>query len=152
MYDTSLIAQFITQNNLLLEIAFVGPHLALVVDYLASYAHKTGTSFIVLHYSPSILARRHNLVPVMVPLCEDPLLQHDRSNPSCFFNVNRLAKVVWMPLQKDAPKLYQFIHHFNFIYEEYNEIFELYSSELSMKPSVISDIQGEVNSMQLVEV
>ena len=144
MYDTSLIAQFIAKNSLLLKIAFVGPHLTLVVDYLASYAHKTGTSYIVLHYSPSILARRHSLVPVMVPLCEDPLLQHDRSNPSCFFNVNRLAKVVWMPLQKDAPKLYQFIHHFNFLYEEYNEILDLYSSEILNKPSVNSDIYREV--------
>ena len=142
MYNTSMIVQFITTNKLLLKIAFVGPNLDKVVDYLASSTHMTDNSYLVLHYYPSILASRHKLQPMLVPLCQDPLLQHDRSNPACFFNVNRLAKVVWMPVQKEAPKLYNFIQHFSFHFKEYIELLYLYNSEIEKKPN--ADIETDI--------
>ena len=140
-----MIVQFITANNLLLKIVFVGPNLEKVMDYMASSTQVTGNSFVVLHYYPSILASRYKLQPMLVPLCQDPLLQHDRSNPACFFNVNRLAKVVWMPVQKEEPKLFNFILHFSFHYKEYSELMDLYNSEIVKKPyAVVSDIETEV--------
>ena len=138
MYNTSMVVQFITDNNLFLNIAFVGPNLAKVVDYMDASSKLSENSYVVLHYYPSVLASQHKLGPMLVPQCEDPLLQRDKTNPACFFNVNRLAKVVWMPMQKEAPKLYNFIHHFSFLYEEYEELLKLYSSEI-LDNSVAND-------------
>jgi ABC-type proline/glycine betaine transport system substrate-binding protein len=145
MYNTSMIVQFITDNNLFLKIAFVGPNIDKVVDYMESSTEMNGNSYVVLHYYPSILASQYRLEPMLVPQCADPLVQHDRRNPACFFNVNRLAKVVWMPVRKEAPKLYNFIQHFSFHYQEYEELFKLYNSEILNKPfAVASDIDTDV--------
>ena len=45
MYNTSMVVEFITTNKLLLKIAFVGPNLDKVVDYLASSTHMTDNSY-----------------------------------------------------------------------------------------------------------
>ena len=139
IHNTSLLVQFITANSLLLNIAFVGPNLPKVVNHM----DQSESSFVVLHHYPSILASQYNLQPVLVPQCQDRLLQRDRSNPACFFTVNRLAKVAWRPVQKEAPKLFNFLQHFNFLPEEYEELMELYSM-MTDRPSAISDIETEV--------
>ena len=144
IHNTSLLVQFITANALLLNIAFVGPNLPTMVNHMDQSTKQTENSFVVLHHYPSILASQYNLQPMLVPQCQDPLLQRDRSNPACFFNVNRLAKVAWRPVQKEAPKLYNFLQHFSFLPEEYEELLKLHSMMTSDRQSPISDIETEV--------
>ena len=122
-----MLASFITYHNLLLRIVFLGPHLDTVVDYMHQATQHQNKSFLVLHHYPSILAIQHGLHPMLVPHCQDPLLLRDKSNPACFFNANRLAKVAWRPVQKEAPQLFNFLRIFSFLPEEYLELLELYS-------------------------
>ena len=47
-------------------VVFLGPALEEAIAYMAA----TGRGlFLVLHYTPSVLALQHQLVPVMFPVC-----------------------------------------------------------------------------------
>ena len=52
-----------------------------------------GPSYLVFHYSPSVLTARFNLSQVFFPLCAEPLLLRDDSQPECMFSPRRRAKV-----------------------------------------------------------
>lgn len=83
----------------------------------------------VLHFSPSTITLKHGLVPIMFPECKDPLLQRDDTDTNCLYTANRMAKVVWGPVQDEAPVLYRFIQHFGFTYEEYVELLEMFNTK-----------------------
>ena len=144
MYNTSILVDFISTNNLLLNIAFVGPNLSSLVAYMNQSTMQTENSFLVLHHFPSTLASQYNLQPMLVPQCPDPLLQRDKSNPACFFNANRLAKVAWRPLQKEAPKLFSFLRYFSFLPEEYVELIKLFTTMNSDEPMAKLETDKEV--------
>ena len=142
-----MLTTFITYHNLLLRIVFLGPHLDSMVSYMNQTTQQQDKSFLVLHHHPSILATQYSLQPILVPQCQDPLLLRDKSNPACFFNANRLAKVAWRPVQKEAPQLFNFLRIFSFLPEEYSELLELYSMktlERSMRKGNKEDIEREV--------
>ena len=75
--STSTLYNQILADNLLVQVAFVGPHLSTVIDILNKVNDR---SFLVLHYNPSILTIKHSLVPIIFPDCKDPLLQRDPSD------------------------------------------------------------------------
>ena len=91
----------IVTQKLKVQIYFVGSKLANVLDYLSD------TAFMVLHYTPSTLTRNYSLSPLMFPACKDPLLRRDDSDLNCAYAPNRLAKVVWSPVQNEAPALFR---------------------------------------------
>ena len=117
--STSTLYHQILAENMLVQVAFVGPHLSTLVDILDKVNDR---SFLVLHYNPSILTIKHSLVPIIFPDCKDPLLQRDPSDANCLYTPNRLAKVVWDPVQNEAPELFKFIQHFGFTVSEYKEL------------------------------
>ena len=43
----------------------------------------------------------------MFPACRDPLLRRDTADTHCVYAPNRLAKVVWAPVQNEAPALFR---------------------------------------------
>ena len=54
------------RDKLLVVVVFLGPALEEAIAYMAA----TGRGlFLVLHYTPSVLALQHQLVPVMFPVC-----------------------------------------------------------------------------------
>ena len=75
----------------------------------------------------------------MFPQCRDPLLQRDASDTNCLYTANRLAKVVWGPVQNEAPAFYRFIQHFGFTYQEYVELIETYNSKVKNEASTDYD-------------
>ena len=75
--STSTLYNQILADNLLVQVAFVGPHLSTVIDILNKVNDR---SFLVLHYNPSILTIKYSLVPIIFPDCKDPLLQRDPSD------------------------------------------------------------------------
>ena len=80
--STSTLYNQILADNLLVQVAFVGPHLSTVIDILNKVNDR---SFLVLHYNPSILTIKHSLVPIIFPDCKDPLLQRDPSDAKCLY-------------------------------------------------------------------
>ena len=124
-----------------MKIIFLGPHLQNVVDYLEYSKRALNASYILLHHAPSILSLKHSLIPVMFPPCKDPLLQRDNTDSNCMYSPNRLAKVVWGPLQNEAPALFRFIQHFSLSYTEYTGLLKIYITEVaSTRPVDYDDI------------
>ena len=64
MYKTSQVFNQILTEKLLIEVAFFGPNLPRVVDYLESSSQPLDRSYLVLHYAPSVLTMKHSLVPL----------------------------------------------------------------------------------------
>ena len=93
----------IISQKLRVQVYFVGSHLGHVLDYL----NATSAAFMVLHYTPSTLTRNYSLTPLMFPACKDPLFRKDDSDLNCAYAPNRLAKVVWDPVQNEAPALFR---------------------------------------------
>ena len=114
----------IQEGNLLVKIAFVGPRLSTAVDHL----EKSGSSYLVLSYAPSVLTIQHSLVPLMFGQCKDPLLQRDHTDSNCLYAANRLAKVVWSPIMNEAPRFFKFIQHFMLTLEEYTQLLATYNA------------------------
>ena len=139
MHKTSQVFNQILSQKLLIQVAFVGPHLPQVVDYLENSSRTYDSSYLILHYSPSTLTFQHCLVPVMFPQCKDPLLQRDDSDTNCLYTANRLAKVVWGPVQNEAPAFYRFIQHFGFTHEEYSQLLETFNSAVKSEESIDYD-------------
>ena len=108
----------------MVRMVFVGPYLDEVVDYL----ELSGSSYLVLSFAPSVLTINHSLVPLIFGQCQDPLLQRNIRDRNCLYAANRLAKVVWNPLQNEAPRFYKFIQHFGLTYIEYEELLATYNS------------------------
>jgi len=129
LYKTSHVFNQILSQNLLIKVAFVGPHLPKVVEHLENSSPNMDRSYLVLHYAPSILTIKHSLVPLLFPRCKDPLLQRDDSDTNCLYTANRLAKVVWNPVQNEAPGFFRFIQHFGFSFNEYSELLETFNKE-----------------------
>ena len=98
-----------------------------MVDYLERSVSDSGKSYLVLHYTPSTITMKHSLEPLLFPPCMDPLLQRDMQDTNCLYTPNRLAKVVWSPVQNEAPGLFRFIQHFGFSYTEYVELLDTYN-------------------------
>ena len=86
-----------------MQVAWVGDNLESVIGHFTA----TNTPFLVLHYTPSTLILKYHLRSVMFPACKDPLLRRDGSDAHCVYAPNRLAKVVWSPVQNEAPSLYR---------------------------------------------
>merc|ERR1719186_1006783 len=134
-----MIFEQIHNQNLLIEVAFVGSHLPQVVSYLDKSSLISDNSYLILHYTPSTLTLQHSLVPVMFPQCRDPLLQRDASDTNCLYTANRLAKVVWNPIQNDAPAFYRFIQHFGLSYQEYSGLLETYNNKVKSEDLIDYD-------------
>ena len=124
--STTSVMKHILEERLMVEVAWVGDHLDTVISRLTA-SHNP---FLVLHYSPSTLILRYGLRSVMFPTCKDPLLRRDGSDSHCVYAPNRLAKVVWSPVQNEAPALFRFVQHFGFSYPEYVELLRSYNSQL----------------------
>ena len=131
-----MVMKQIQEQKLLIKVVFVGPHLHKVVDYLENHA----ASYLVLGYAPSAITLKHSLVPIMFPQCKDPLLQRDGTDTNCLYTANRLAKVVWNPIQNEAPAFYKFIQHFGLSYEEYVQLLDTYNSRNAENDSDYDDV------------
>ena len=86
-----------------MEVYWVDNNLEKVVSYL----DQADISMLVLHYPPSTLTTGYSMLPLMFPACNDPLLRRDSSDTNCIYAPNRLAKVVWSPVQNEAPALFK---------------------------------------------
>ena len=120
------------QSNLLVKVAWVGPHLGDIVEDL----EQNGDNYLILHYSPSALVKNNNLTPILFPECRNPLSHSDNqvgSDPNCFFTANKMAKIVWRPLEDGAPLLYKLIEHFGLSNELYNSLLSHYSAHKNDK-------------------
>ena len=117
-----MVLKQIQEENLLVKIAFVGPNLSTAVSYL----EKTGSFYLVLSYTPSVLTIQHSLVPLMFGQCKDPLLQRDHTDSNCLYSANRLAKGGWSPIMNEAPRFFKFIQHFALTFEEYTQLLGTY--------------------------
>ena len=87
----SLFKQILTQE-LQVQVVYVGPHLSQVVTYLET-SPTSGTSYILLHYTPSVLTTKYSFTPILFPQCSDPLLQRGQ-DPNCKYAPNKLKKIV----------------------------------------------------------
>ena len=101
--STKSVLKHIVEERLRVQVAWLGDHLDSVIAHFTS----TSTPFLLLHYTPSSLILKYRLRPVMFPACKDPLLRRDGSDAHCVYAPNRLAKVVWSPVQNEAPSLYR---------------------------------------------
>ena len=128
LHRTSQVFSQILTQNLLVKVAFVGPHLGHVVDYLEKSHHTSDRSYLVLHYTPSTITLGNSLAPLLFPPCKDPLLQRDTQDYNCLYTPNRLAKIVWSPVQNEAPEFFRFIQHFGFSYTEYTELLDTFNN------------------------
>ena len=74
---------------------FYFPHRSCAYYYFVIFRTSLieGNSYLVFHYTPSVLTARFNLSMVFFPLCEDPLSLRDDSQPECLFSPRRIAKV-----------------------------------------------------------
>jgi hypothetical protein len=141
MYNSSLVIQQIEEENLLVQVAFLGPHLEEVVEWLEA----SHSQYLVLHFSPSVLVLKHHLTPILFPPCRDPLLQRNHRDPACYYAANRLAKVAWKHLQTGASELYTFVQAFGFrSYEEYIDLLQLHVSLSDDSSEEEADYEGEV--------
>ena len=77
------------------------------METVIGHFNATATPFLLLHYTPSTLILKYQLKSVMFPACKDPLLRRDGSDAHRVYAPNRLAKVVWSPVQNEAPSLYR---------------------------------------------
>ena len=101
--STKSVLKHIIEERLKVEVAWLGDHLDSVIAQFSS----SSTPFLLLHYTPSSLILKHQLKSVMFPACKDPLLRRDGTDAHCVYAPNRLAKVVWSPVQNEAPSLYR---------------------------------------------
>ena len=62
-----------------------------------------GQSYLVFHYSPSVLTASYNLSMLLFPLCEDPQLR-DENKPECMFSPRRRAKVIIITFDNSSKK------------------------------------------------
>ena len=102
-------SKWLVSHKIILKVAFVGHHLDQVIGRLEASAgkylvrenkstlllkcqkeKKSVKTFIkrsqllpikVLHFSPSVLVLKYNLVPILFPPCRDPLLQRNQRDP-----------------------------------------------------------------------
>jgi len=70
-------SKWLVSHKIILKVAFVGHHLDQVIGRLEASAGK----YLVLHFSPSVLVLKYNLVPILFPPCRDPLLQRNQRDP-----------------------------------------------------------------------
>ena len=142
--STKSVLKHILEEGLKVQVAWLGDHLDSVIAHFTT----AEVPFLLLHYTPSTLILKYQLRSVMFPACKDPLLRRDGSDAHCVYAPNRLAKVVWSPVQNEAPSLYRFlpgespefyliffsikrfIQHFGFSYSEYVQLLTTYNTHL----------------------
>ena len=96
----------IVSQKLRVQVYWVGSHL----DQVISLLDTSSVPYLVLHHTPSTLTLRYSMSPVMFPACKDPLLRRDDRDITCVYAPNRLAKVVWSPVQNEAPALFRWVN------------------------------------------
>ena len=111
----------------MIRLVFVGSHLSHVLSLL----NQKNYPFLVLHPDPSILSVKFSLQPLLAPICPDPLLQRDKSNPACYFAPKKLSKLSWSPIEISAPALFTFLQLFSFSSEEYTNLLGFTTSDSS---------------------
>ena len=146
--STKSVLKHILEERLRVQVAWLGDNLDAVIAQFT----RAKVPFLLLHYTPSTLILKYQLKSVMFPACKDPLLRRDGSDAHCVYAPNRLAKVVWSPVQNEAPSLYRslpllrisrrrefylilifskrFIQHFGFSYSEYVQLLTTYNTHL----------------------
>ena len=97
------VLRHILKEGLSVEVYWVGERMEEVMDRLDG----AGENYLVLSHTPSTLTSRHALTPLMFPACRDPLLRRDEADINCLYAPHRLAKVVWSPVQNEAPALFR---------------------------------------------
>ena len=123
-------------NHLFVVLAFVGNNLQNAVSYMDASTRNSSMSYLVLHYHPSVLTIRYNLVPVLFPKCQDPLLKRDSKDHPCMYSANKLTKVVWKQIENGAVELQEFLERFIFTYKDYENLLKFHKTELEMDSSV----------------
>ena len=100
-YSTLYVKRQIEELGLLVKIAFVGDHFEEVVEYLSNESKDVaqGTkSFLLFHYSPSLITNSYNLTTIKFDPCHQPwtapIYHANRSVlTNCLYEYNRFAKV-----------------------------------------------------------
>ena len=95
--STDQLIKHIKKEKFLIKVAFVGEHLSTVIEYLESSGDQ---SYLVLHYTPSILTIQHSLVGVMFTDCRDPLLQRDPLDFNCLYTPSRYVVILFYSIQQ----------------------------------------------------
>ena len=116
----------ILREHLYVVVVFVGDNLASVVSYMD---HRN-SSYIVLHYHPSVLTSKHNLTQILFPECHDPLLKRNNRDPNCIYSANKLTKIIWKQIENGAPDLFSFLERFVFSYKDYEKLLEFYNDQV----------------------
>ena len=136
MFNTTLIIEQIIDEHFYVIIVFVGDKLDTVVSYMEKSTLERDNSYMVLHYQPSALTIKNNLIPILFPECNDPLLKKETSDPTCMYSANKLTKVAWKQIQNGAPDLYSFLERFVFSYQDYDKLLQLYNEEIEKHSSL----------------
>lgn len=139
MFNTTLIIEEILQEHFYVIVVFVGDQLDNVVSYMEKSTKDSDNSYLVLHYHPSALTIKNNLIPILFPECNDPLLKRDTSDPTCMYSANKLTKIAWKQIQNGAPDLYSFLERFVFSYKDYDKLLQFYNNETEKHASLSTE-------------
>lgn len=134
-YSTLYVKRQIEELGLLVKIAFVGDHFEEVVEYLSNESKDVaqGTkSFLLFHYSPSLITNSYNLTTIKFDPCHQPwtapIYHANRSVlTNCLYEYNRFAKVIWPKLSDGARPFYEALKHIELSPETYREVLSLYA-------------------------
>ena len=103
LYSTLYVKRQIEELGLLVKIAFVGDYFDQVVDYLANESEEIAKlrtkSFLLFHYTPSLITHSYNLTTIKFDPCQQPwtapIYHANRSvTTNCLYEYNRFAKVI----------------------------------------------------------
>ena len=112
-YSTFYVKRQIEELGLLVKIAFVGDNFEEVVEYLSNESKDIaqGTkSFLLFHYSPSLITNSYNLTTIKFDPCHQPwtapIYHANRSVlTNCLYEYNRFAKVQIARILTQKPTL-----------------------------------------------
>ena len=127
IYSSLFVKRQIEDMGLLVKFAFVGSNFEATVRYLETQSKAIGQgekSYLLFHYSPSLITHIYNLTSIKFDPCEQPwtsTLYHSNGSisPSCLYDYSRFAKVLnshhnYVCLYLGPNKICEILAHFLF--------------------------------------
>ncbi|XP_054006339.1 uncharacterized protein LOC128891132 [Hylaeus anthracinus] len=129
---TNFVKSAIEKMKLYVKVAWVGPHLKNLTDDLTteytqlannSTALTDNRSLVILHWTPSsVIPNEEDFVMVDFPRCNARLIE-----AGCYYESNRLTKLVWSKLEVIADFAYEAINQATFNDEMYEDLINRYN-------------------------
>lgn len=112
--DGGLLSNQVRSLDLLVNVAWVGPHLNEFVVNRVANSHPV----LFFNWIPNDLTAAGNFSRIHLPMCRASV----DSPVDCDFEVNQLAKIVWSMMKSHAPEAYHVIQRVSFGQDQYDEI------------------------------